>query len=148
MWPSYTPGHWVPFLLPLNDSQGYGGDILTRHKVKVKVILRSTISRPVCLDVRHQFGTRDQFFSFFLQLFLDSYRFLDVGSPLWREVVSVVFNFFWSSPAQTFSGLSPTGLMSIFYCLYFWDSSYLEGQVPVFVSPCNKVAQLYFRALG
>jgi hypothetical protein len=44
--------------------------------------------------------------------------------------------------------LSPTGLMSIVYCLYFWDSSNLEGQVPVFISPRNKVAELYPRALG
>jgi hypothetical protein len=34
--------------------------------VKVKVILRLTVSRPVCLGVRHPFGTRDQFFSIFL----------------------------------------------------------------------------------
>jgi hypothetical protein len=36
-----------------------------------------------------------------------------------------------------FSDLSPTGLMSIFYCLYFRDSPNLEGQVPVFISPRN-----------
>jgi hypothetical protein len=29
-WPSYTPGHWVPILSPLTNSQGYGGSILTR----------------------------------------------------------------------------------------------------------------------
>jgi hypothetical protein len=28
-WPSYTSGHWVSFSALLNDSQGYGGDILT-----------------------------------------------------------------------------------------------------------------------
>jgi hypothetical protein len=36
--------------------------------------------------------------------------------------------------------------MSIFYCLYFWDSPNLQGQVPVFVSSRNRVAQLYLRA--
>jgi hypothetical protein len=30
---------------------------------------------------------------------------------------SVVYNCWWSSPAQSFSGESPTGLMTIFYCL-------------------------------
>jgi hypothetical protein len=49
-------------------------------------------------------------------------------------------------PAQPFSDLSPTGLMSMFYCLYFLDSPSLEGQVPVFTSPGNRVAQLYPRA--
>jgi hypothetical protein len=33
--------------------------------------------------------------------------------------------------------------MSIFYCLYFWDSLNLEGQVPVFISSRNRVVQLY-----
>jgi hypothetical protein len=41
-----------------------------------------------------------------------------------------------------FSGLSPTGHMSIIYCLYFGNSTNLEGQVPVFISPRNKVAPL------
>jgi hypothetical protein len=101
------------------------------NQVKVKVILRQTVSRPVCLDVRHPSGTHGQFFSFFLYIFFDSYRFLDVGRPLWREVRSVAFSFCWVSPAEPFSELSPMGLMSILYCLYFWDSLNLKGQVPV-----------------
>jgi hypothetical protein len=80
--------------------------------------------------------------------FLDSFGFADAGSPLWLEVGSVLFSFSRASPAQPFSDLSPTGLMSTVYCLYFWDSLNLEGQVPVFISPRNKVAQLYPRALG
>jgi hypothetical protein len=96
-------------------------------RVKVKVILRPT--------VRHPSGTRNQLFSIFLWLFLDSCGFVDVGRPLWRVVGSVLFSFCRASPAQPFSHLSPTELMSIAYCLYFWDSPNLEGQVPAFIPP-------------
>jgi hypothetical protein len=96
-------------------------------KVKVKVILRPTVSRSFCLGVRHPFGTRDQFFSVFNVIFyavtgflsderqssgsrdqfLDSYEFADVWRPLWREVGSAVVSCCWALPAQSFSGLSP-----------------------------------------
>jgi hypothetical protein len=49
---------------------------------------------------------------------------------------------------QPFWDLNPTGLMSIVYCLHFWDSPNLEGQVPVLISPRKRVAQLHPRALG
>jgi hypothetical protein len=49
---------------------------------KFKVILQPTVSRPVRLGVRLPSGTSDQFFPFSLQLFLDSYGFVDVGRPL------------------------------------------------------------------
>jgi hypothetical protein len=81
-------------------------------------------------------------------IILDSCGFVDVGRPLWREVGSLVFSFSWASPAQLFSDLSPTGLTSLFYCLYFWDSHNLQSQIPVFISPRNSVAQLYSRTLG
>jgi hypothetical protein len=44
----------------------------------------------------------------------DSCRF-----PFWREDGSVVYNCGWSSPAQSFSGPSRVGLVTIFYCLRF-----------------------------
>jgi hypothetical protein len=37
--------------------------------------------------------------------------------------------------------------MTIFYCP-ICDSPNLEGQIPVFISPRNRVAQLYTRVLG
>jgi hypothetical protein len=38
---------------------------------------------------------------------------------LWREDGSVVYNCSGSSPAQSFPGPSPLGLVTIFYCLRF-----------------------------
>jgi hypothetical protein len=42
---------------------------------------------------------------------------------------------------------SPAELTAIFYCL-IWDSPNLEGQIHVFISTKNRVAQLYSRALN
>jgi hypothetical protein len=48
---------------------------------------------------------------------------------------------------QSLNAPSRAELETILYCL-IWDSPNLEGQVPVFISPRNRVAQLYPRALG
>jgi hypothetical protein len=52
-------------------------------------------------------------------LLADICGFVDVGRSLWREVGSVVYIRYWSSTAQSFSGTSPLGLVTIFYCLRF-----------------------------
>jgi hypothetical protein len=43
--------------------------------------------------------------------------------------------------------LRSESLMNIAYCLYILGSPNLEGQAPVFISPKNRVAQLYPQAL-
>jgi hypothetical protein len=63
------------------------------------------------------------------------------------RVCNLLYNCFWSLPEQSLLGRSPAELTTIFYCL-IWDSPNLDGQVPVFISPRNRVAQLYPRALG
>jgi hypothetical protein len=68
------------------------------------------------------------------------------GSLSDEKSLSVLFSFCRASKAHPFSNLSPTGLMSI-VCLYFRDSHNQDVQVPVLISPGNKVAQLYPRAL-
>jgi hypothetical protein len=55
------------------------------------------------------------------------------------RVCNLLYNWFWSLPEQSLSGPSPAGLRTIFYFL-IWDSPNLEGQVPVFTSPRNRVA--------
>jgi hypothetical protein len=81
-------------------------------------------------------------------LCIDNWGFLGVWRPLWREDGSVIYshNCFWALPDQSILGRSPAELTAIFYCL-IWDSPNLEGQVPVFISPRNRVAQLYPRTL-
>jgi hypothetical protein len=78
-WTRYTPGYWVPFPPPL-----------TTLRVKVKVMLRLTVSRPVRLGVSQPYGTHDQFFPFSLLSFLDGCGFVCVGRPLGREDGSVI----------------------------------------------------------
>jgi hypothetical protein len=79
-------------------------------QVKFKVMLRSTVSVPVCPGVSC-LGVNTRFL-----LLSDSCGFLGVkGGPLWLEDGSVVYNCCWPSPAQSFSSPSP----ATFYCLRF-----------------------------
>jgi hypothetical protein len=90
------------------------------------LILRPTASWPVCFGVRHSIGAHDQIV---IVLFLTIFFFcLRVGCPLWREDASVVCSAvtLWSESRRTHN--------YILLC-EFWDSSNLEGQVPVFISP-------------
>jgi hypothetical protein len=64
-------------------------------RVEPNLMLRPTVSRPVCLGIKHRCG------------------FVDVERSLWREDGSVVYSCCWSSPARSFSGPSPTLLSQI-----------------------------------
>jgi hypothetical protein len=52
-------------------------------------------------------------------LLSDSCRFVDVGRSSLRQNRSAIYNCCLSSPAQSFFGPSPAGLVTIFYCLRF-----------------------------
>jgi hypothetical protein len=77
-------------------------------------MLRLTVSRPVCLGVNPSFGVRDQVLVTAKHLCV-----CKVGLPLWREDRSVVYNCCWSQQRSHSRSPSPTGLMTIFYCLRF-----------------------------
>jgi hypothetical protein len=60
-------------------------------------------------------------------LLSDTCEFVDLGRPLWREDGSVIYNCYWASPAQSFSGPSPLRLATINFCLSFETSLYVAS---------------------
>jgi hypothetical protein len=110
-------------------------------EVQVQVNLRPKVNRTVCLGVRRPPGTRDQFFFLFEICFRQLWVCYFLAPSLTRgRVCNLLYNCFWALPERSLLGLSPAELTALFYCL-IWDSSNLEGQVPVFISPRNRVAQ-------
>jgi hypothetical protein len=57
----------------------------------------------------------------------DICRFVDMGRFLWRKDGSVIYNCCWLSPAQSFSGPNPVGLVTIFYCLRYETSLFIAS---------------------
>jgi hypothetical protein len=56
-------------------------------------------------------------------------------TSLWREDGSVVYHCCWASPAQSFSGPSPAGLMTILYCLRFETPQTWRARFPYLYIP-------------
>jgi hypothetical protein len=67
-----------------------------------------------------------RFMTRYLLLF-DTYGLVFVGRPLWREDGSVNCKCCWPLPAQFFSGPSPLGLATIYYCLKFETSLFVAS---------------------
>jgi hypothetical protein len=81
-------------------------------QIKVKVTLWLTVSQSVSLGIEPHLGPMTRY------LFLsDSYVLVSVWRPLWREDWSVFCMCRWPLLAQPFSGPSPLGLATVFYCL-------------------------------
>jgi hypothetical protein len=85
--------------------------------LKLKVNLRSTVSRPVSLGAGLPSGAQDQIFVLWATFTV----FLIVYS----------YNCFWSLPEQSLSGPSPAELTTMLYCL-IRDSPNLEGYVMLY----------------
>jgi hypothetical protein len=84
---------------------------------EVEVKLRPTVSRPVCLGVRHPSGTRNQFF--LLEILFRQLRlsYFVAPSPTRGRVCNLLHNCFWALPEQSLLGRSFAELTAIFYCL-------------------------------
>jgi hypothetical protein len=65
-----------------------------RQCVKINVMLRWTVSRPVCLGVKPHLRSKTR-----RLLLSGSCGFVDLGRPFWREDGSVVCNRCWASLA-------------------------------------------------
>jgi hypothetical protein len=104
----------IPFLLPPSTAHSLNSDLRLSLSSKVKVMLRSTVSRPVFLVSSTHLGLKVRSL-----LLSNSCGFVDVERSLWRDNGSAVYNCCWSSPAQSFLRQSPAGLVNIFYCLRF-----------------------------
>jgi hypothetical protein len=89
-------------------------------RLKVKVTLRLTVSQSVSLGVEPHLGLMTKHF-----LLFDIYGLVFGGLPLWREDGSVMCRCCWPLPAQSFSGPSPLGLATEFYCLRFETSLFV-----------------------
>jgi hypothetical protein len=103
--------------LPLSRCLFYGCPF-----IKVKVTLRLTVSQSVSLGIEPHLGPMTRY------LFLsDSYVLVYVGRPLWREDGCVFCMCRWPLPEQYFSGPSPLGLATIYYCLRFETSLFVAS---------------------
>jgi hypothetical protein len=105
----------------------------TLQAAEVEVKLRPTVSRPVYLGIGLPSGAHDQIFVFCL----DNCGFLDMGLPLCNLLVQLFLGLdraatLWSKSRRTH------------------DRILLQpgGPGPLLISPRNRVAQLYPRALS
>jgi hypothetical protein len=83
----------------------------------VEVNLRPTVSRPVCLGVRHPSVTPDQFF-FLLEISFRQLRVCYFVAPSLTcgRVCILLYNCFWALPEQSLLSRRPAELTAIFYC--------------------------------
>jgi hypothetical protein len=116
---------------------------LGKLPLKLKLIYdRQSVGQSVLVSGTHLGPVTNIYFV--LEIFFRQLRACYSVAPFLTRgrVCNLLNNCFWTLPEQSLLGRSPTELTTIFYCL-IWDYPNLESQVHVFISPKNRVAQLY-----
>jgi hypothetical protein len=110
-------------------------------KVKSKLCYdRRSVGPSVLVPSTHP-GPKTRFL-----LLSDSCGFFDVGRPLWW-VYGCCLQFLLTFDSAVTLGSEPRGTHDHSLLSRIRHSPKLEGQVPLFMSPRNRVAQLYLQAL-
>jgi hypothetical protein len=104
--------------------------------------------RPVRPGVRHPSGNSDQFFPFSLWLFFWQFRVCWCGAPPLTRSRICTFQFLPGIASAAFLRSESHWTNEHSLLSLFLDSPNQKGQVPVFISPRNRVVQLCPRALG
>jgi hypothetical protein len=115
----------------------------TECHFKSSLMLRPMVSRTVCLRKKHPCGTYDQIFITVRQLRVCS---CGVLSPTRGRVCHLQLLLVLAS--AVILGSKSRGTRDHILLSQIWDSSNLEGQIPVIMSPRNRMVQLYLKSLG
>jgi hypothetical protein len=108
-----------------------------------RVMLRPTLSRPVCLAVKHPSGAQDQIFVTVRQL-----CFCSCGAPCLTRVRVCRLQLLLALASTVILGSESRGTHGHILLSQILESPILVGQVPVFIFPRNRVFRLYPQALG